>query len=60
MSDDARIEEMIAELVMVEPEIRSEPQAYKCAVLRMRIERGVVEALRVFHKTKREFSVLSD
>ena len=60
MSNDARIEEMVSELATVEPEIRNEPQAYKRAVLRMGIERGVIEAMRVFRETKREFSVFSD
>ncbi len=50
MSDE-RIEELVAELSSLQPEIRSEPAAYKRAVLRMGIERGIIEAVKVLSPT---------
>lgn len=51
MSDE-RIEELVSELATVDPEIRNEPQAYKRAVLRMGVERGIMEAIKVLPPTK--------
>jgi hypothetical protein len=51
MDDGARIEELIDEMVGVHPEIFSEPQAFKRVVLRMGIDRGIIEAVRVLSKS---------
>ena len=47
MPEDARIEEMVAELAAIEPEMRDEPQAHKRAVIRMAIEATILELMKI-------------